>query len=329
MLSDLIKHFKENRYVWIKQGEVFMMQLLDKMVDVPIAVYYLLQSNSHEDIAERSKQVLIYASSCSCCLQEAILSQRTPQCSYFRRDCFTCQTVCEKHEGIYSDWNCDRRPCEECNHKIQNEKKDVRCIRFRILSSISDQDPAYHKFGQEISISLEDFLNGFGEFDFSFFHFHDIKHQIENAQSSLERGTHFDGTNSYDATDLVLTLSATNDETSTLMNKGLSHAALGQLDKHSDENALQRVGSSQIEACSNVSSIVRTEVPDLFCPWFASNHEAVSSPLFVDVSSKDIVFCTDDSAQQLFFFRQTPIPRKLYFVSKGSQEVEYPLHLKL
>ena len=190
------------------------------------------------------------------------------------------------------------------------------------MSSISDQDPAYHKFGQEISISLEDFLNGFGEFDFPFFHFHDIGHQIKNAQASLERGTHFDGTNSYDATDLVLTLSATNDETSTLMNKGLLHAALGQLDKHSDEHALQRVSFSVIEACSCVSSIVRTEVPDLLRPWFASDHEAVSSPLFVDVLHKGIVFYTGDSAQQLFFFRQTPIPRKLYFVSKGSQEVD-------
>ena len=148
-----------------------MIQLLNKMVAVPIAVYYLLQSSSHEDIAKRFKEVLIYDSSCSCCLQEVMQSQRTPQCNYFCRDCFTCQTVCERHKGMYSDWNCDRRPCKECNHKIQNEKKDVSCKRFRILSSISDQDPVYHKFGQEISISLEDFLNGFGEFDFPFFIF--------------------------------------------------------------------------------------------------------------------------------------------------------------
>ena len=85
------------------------------------------------------------------------------------------------------------------------------------------------------------------------------------------------------------------------MNKWLSHAALGQLDKHSDEHALQRVSSSVIEGCSSVSSIVRTEVPDLLHPWFASNHEAVSSPLFVDVLPKGIVFCTDDSAQNYSF----------------------------
>ena len=166
MLSDRIKHFKENR---IKQGEFFMIQLL--MVVVPIAVYHLLQSSSHEDIAERLKKVLIYASTCSCCLQEAMQSQRTPQCNYFCRDCFTCQTVCERHERIYSDWNCDRQPCEECNHKIQIKKEDVRCIRFRILSSISDQDPAYQKFGQEISISLEDFLNGLVSLTFHYFVF--------------------------------------------------------------------------------------------------------------------------------------------------------------
>ena len=118
-------------------------------------------------------------------------------------------------------------------------------------------------------------------------------------------------------------LSSTNDETSALINKRLSHAALGQLDKHSDEHALQQVSSNVIEACSSVSSIVRTKVPDLLHPWFASDHEALLSPLFVDVSPKGTVFCTDDSAQQLlFFFRQTPILRKLYFVSKGSQEVD-------
>ena len=63
-------------------------------------------------------------------------------------------------------------------------------------------------------------------------------------------------------------------------------------------------------------------MPDLLYPWFASDHEAVLSPLFVDVSPKGTVFRTDDSAKQLFFFRQTPVPRKLYFVSKGSQEVD-------
>ena len=56
------------------------------------------------------------------------------------------------------------------------------------MSSISDQDPAYHKFGQEISISLEDFLNGFGEFDFPFFHFHGIGHQIKMRRHHWKEG---------------------------------------------------------------------------------------------------------------------------------------------
>ncbi len=127
---------------------------------------------------------------------------------------------------------------------------------------------------------------------------------------------------SYDSVDLILTLTAIENETSKLMNKGLCHAALGQLDKHSDEHALQRVSSSVIQACNTVSSVLRTEIPDLIRPWFANDHDKILTLLFIDVTSKGVVFCTDDSGQQLFFFRQTPLPRKFFIVFKGSLDDE-------
>ena len=80
---------------------------------------------------------------------------------------------------------------------------------------------------------------------------------------------------------------------------------------------MQRVSSSVTEACNTVSSILRTEIPDLIRPWFATDHDQISTPLFIDVTLKGVVFCTDDSGQQLFFFRQTPIPRKIFILSKG------------
>ena len=61
--------------------------------------------------------------------------------------------------------------------------------------------------GKHISETLADYLENETEFLYPLFHIHDIGHQVKNAQASLERGTHFDGTNIYDATDLTLTLS--------------------------------------------------------------------------------------------------------------------------
>ena len=72
------------------------------------------------------------------------------------------------------------------------------------------------------------------------------------------------------------------------MSKGLSHAALGQLDKHSDEHALQRVSTNVIEACTATRSLLRTDVPDLVKPWFSSDHEKIVSPLFITVSTEGV-----------------------------------------
>ena len=92
-----------------------------------------------------------------------------------------------------------------------------------------------------MSTSIEAFDDGNGSFDFLFYHIHDIGHQIKNAQASLERGTHFDGRFAYDSTDLSLLFTTAEDEVAELMLKGVSHKALAQLDKHCNEQSLQRV----------------------------------------------------------------------------------------
>ena len=50
--------------------------------------------------------------------------------------------------------------------------------------------------------------------------------------------------------------------------RGLSHTALCQLDKQSNEQALERVSSNVINACIEVASLVKTDVPELRRPWF-------------------------------------------------------------
>ena len=82
-----------------------------------------------------------------------------------------------------------------------SQGSNIECRRFRILLSISDQDSAFEKMRKHISEALADYLENDTEFLFPFYHIHDIGHQVKNAQVSLERETHFDGKNIYDAID--------------------------------------------------------------------------------------------------------------------------------
>ena len=137
----------------------------------------------------------------------------------------------------------------------------------------------------------------------------------------MERGTHFDGRHSCDSTDLSLLLSSAKDDVVERMLKGVSHKAISQLDKHSDEQSLQRVSESVINACGEVEKLVRTDIPELRRPWFAEDHSGISSPLFLVISKAGVVYYTDDSNQSLSCYRQTPLPRKLIPISKGSAQV--------
>ena len=75
---------------------------------------------------------------------------------------------------------------------------------------------------------------------FLIFHFLDIGHHVRNAQTSLECSTLFDGKYSFDTTDILLSLITSKSDIFEI-SSGLADAALGQLEKHSDEHALQHI----------------------------------------------------------------------------------------
>ena len=131
-------------------------------------------------------------------------------------------------------------------------------------------------------------------------------------------GTHFDGRYAYDSTDLSLILTTAEDEVVELMLKGVSHKALAQLEKHSDELSLQRISEPVNTARGQIDKMVRTDVPELRRPWFAEGHSNISSPLFLAIFKAGVVYFTDDSQQSLSCYRQTPLPRQLISIAKGN-----------
>ena len=158
---------------------------------------------------------------------------------------------------------------------------NVLCKRFRVLFSISDQVSAYEKLGNEVSQKLTEYLAEESTFPFPVVHIHDIGHQVKNSQAALARGTHFDGKTSYDATDLSLIMSTCSNKIAERMNKGVSHGALAQFDKKSDEHSLQRISGQVIQACRDVGKLLKSDVPELRRPWFAEDHNKVPSRLFL------------------------------------------------
>lgn len=68
------------------------------------------------------------------------------------------------------------------------------------------------------------------------------------------------------------------DEVVELMLKGVQHKALAQVDKHSDEQSLQRI-SEPVTTCGQIDKMVRTDVPELRRPWFAEGHSDIIDKL--------------------------------------------------
>ena len=95
MLQKLINDFKNERS-WIKNGEVFFVQL-DYFVALPVAVFYLSQSGQWDDVLLRLKTVLMYLNSCNECLRLAKVTGRPPSCKFFCKECFKLESVCPRH----------------------------------------------------------------------------------------------------------------------------------------------------------------------------------------------------------------------------------------
>ena len=115
-------------------------------------------------------------------------------------------------------------------------------------------------------------------------------------------------------------MSAGASEVAEKMNVGVT--LLMVLDKHSDEQALRRISKPVTEACLEVDTIVKTDIPEPMRPSFAENHSGVISPLFIIVSRFGVVFYTDQTKNWIVL-RQTPLPRKLITISGGvSEDIE-------
>ena len=68
---------------------------------------------------------------------------------------------------------------------------------------------------------------------------------ISKKEVSLERGTHFYGRNTYKSTDLAVVLASVEDKS--YLNVGVSHKAVLEFVKQSDELALQRISNNLSE----------------------------------------------------------------------------------
>ena len=88
-------------------------------------------------------------------------------------------------------------------------------------------------------------------------HIHDIGHHLKNPQASLERGTHFDGHFTYDFKDLWIAACSSNEQQHIILIQGLSQHALPQLDKHSEERALQRVNDPVISSRDSIFCFIK------------------------------------------------------------------------
>ena len=115
-------------------------------------------------------------------------------------------------------------------------------------------------------------------------HIHDVGHHLKNAQASLERGTHFEGSYTYDSKDLWVAASTSEEEQVETLFKGLPQPALSQIDKHSEELALQRVSDQVISTVDSICSFVKTDISELYKPWTSTSSNPsslIGTPLFI------------------------------------------------
>ena len=101
-----------------------------------------------------------------------------------------------------------------------------------------------------MSSSLWDPLYGQGKLSYPMRHIHDV------AQTLLKSGTHFDDRFTYDSKDLWIAVCTSNEQHSMIF-QGLSQRAFSQLDKGSEELALQRVRDPVISTLESIFCFIK------------------------------------------------------------------------
>ena len=173
-------------------------------------------------------------------------------------------------------------------------------------------DPAYEKYDKTTNKSFEDMRNSIiNQYDV-----HDNGHNIKNAEATLERGSHFDGEHTYGSTDLAVLLLTLESQRNGNFIGAVSHKSILQFDKQSDELSLQRLSGNVLQVCTKTGSLLKTDVPENRCPWFAESHDAIGKSLFVTVSFSGIVLTTDGLSKNVFYYTQTSLPCKDFFGRK-------------
>ena len=73
MLKAMIRNFKERKWQWVKQVEVFFVQLLDVQAAIPVVSYAL--ENTGDIVGQfqkRIEKVLLYVNACYNCLLRCV-----------------------------------------------------------------------------------------------------------------------------------------------------------------------------------------------------------------------------------------------------------------
>ena len=123
-------------------------------------------------------------------------------------------------------------------------------------------------------------------------HIHDV------AQASLKSGTHIDDHFTCDSKALWTAACTSNEQQHSTIFEGLSQRAFSQLDKHSEELALQRVSDPVISTLESIFCLIKTDIPELYKPWTStfSNHSTlIGAPLFIVISRHGVVSYTDNN----------------------------------
>ena len=171
---------------------------------------------------------------------------------------FDTKKISENHLQLYKTRNPDNRPSESFAQKSLNCSKPIECKRLVPLISISEMDPAYEKYCKTTNKSFEDMQNSI----LNPYHVSDIGYNIKNTESSLKRGSNFEGRHTYDSTDLAVLLSTLESQMYENFIGTVNHKSILQFDKQSDELSLQRLSGNILQACTETGSLLKTDVPE-------------------------------------------------------------------